>query len=48
MQHKWGVETEQTMTATYADDTAILASQLNHITVSRNLQHHLHQLEKWP
>jgi len=35
------------MTATYADDTAILALHENHITVSINLQSHLHQLEKW-
>jgi retron-type reverse transcriptase len=40
-------ETEQTMTATYADDTAILASHQNPITASINLQHHLNQLEKW-
>jgi len=40
-------EIEQTMTATYADDTAILASHQNPITDSTNLQHHLNQLEKW-
>ena len=40
-------ETEQTMTATYADDTAILASHHNPITASTNLQHHLNQLETW-
>jgi retron-type reverse transcriptase len=39
-------ETEQTMTATYADDTAILASHQNPITASTNLQHHLNMLEK--
>ena len=40
-------ETEHTMTATYADDTAILASHQNHITASINHQRHIHQLEKW-
>jgi hypothetical protein len=35
------------MTATYADDTAILASHQNPITASTNLQHHIKQLEKW-
>jgi hypothetical protein len=40
-------ETEQTMAATYADDTAILASHQNPITASTNLLHHLNQLEKW-
>jgi len=35
------------MTATYADDTAILASHHNPITASSIPQHHLHQLEKW-
>ena len=35
------------MTATYADDTAILASHQNPITASTSLQHHLNQLEKW-
>jgi len=38
-------ETEQTMTATYADDRAILASHHNPITASTNLQHHLNQFE---
>ena len=38
---------EQTTTATYADDTAILASHRNRILASRNLQTHLAQLEKW-
>ena len=38
-------ETEHTMTATYADDTAILASHQNHIADSINLQRHIHQLE---
>ena len=37
-------ETEQTMTATYADDTAIVASHQNPITASTNLQHNLSQL----
>jgi len=40
-------ETEQMMMATYADDTAILASHHNPITASTNLQHHLNQFEKW-
>ena len=40
-------ETANTMTATYADDTAILASHENSNTASQHLQHHLHQLEKW-
>jgi hypothetical protein len=40
-------ETEQTLTATYADDTAILASHQNPITASRKLQNHLNQFEKW-
>ena len=40
-------ETEHTLTATYADDTAILASHQNPITASTNLQHHLNQFEKW-
>ena len=40
-------ETEHTMTATYADDTTILASHQNYITASIILQRHIHQLEKW-
>jgi hypothetical protein len=40
-------ETEQTLTATYTDDTAILASHQNPITASRKLQNHLNQFEKW-
>ena len=40
-------ETEQTLAATYADDTAILASHQNPITASRKLQNHLNQFEKW-
>jgi hypothetical protein len=40
------LETEQTLTATYADDTAILASHQNHITAPRKLQNHLNQFEK--
>ena len=40
-------ETEHTLTATYADDTVILASRLNPITASTNLQHHLNHFEKW-
>jgi hypothetical protein len=40
-------ETEQTLTATYANDTTILASHKNPITASRKLQNHLNQFEKW-
>jgi hypothetical protein len=40
-------ETEQTLTATYADDTVILASYQNPTTASRKLQNHLNQFEKW-
>jgi len=40
-------ETEQTMTATYANDTAILASHQNPTIASTYLQHHLHQFERW-
>jgi hypothetical protein len=40
-------QTEQTLTATYADDTAILASHQNSITASRKLQNHLNHFEKW-
>jgi len=40
-------ETEQTLTATYADDTAILASHQNPITASKKLQNHLNQFEIW-
>jgi hypothetical protein len=40
-------ETEYTLTATYADDTAILASHQNPITASTILQCHLNQVEKW-
>jgi hypothetical protein len=40
-------ETEHMVTATYADDTAILASHQNLITASKNLQHHLNQVKKW-
>jgi hypothetical protein len=35
------------MTATYADDTAIVASHQNPITASRKLKNRLIQLEKW-
>jgi hypothetical protein len=34
------------MTATYADDTAILTLYQNPIIASTNLQHHINQLEK--
>jgi hypothetical protein len=40
-------ETEQTLRATYANVTAILASHQNPITASRKLQNHLNQFEKW-
>jgi retron-type reverse transcriptase len=40
-------ETEQTLTATYADDTVILASHQNPTTASRKLQNHLNHFEKW-
>ena len=40
-------ETEHTLTATYADDTAILSSHQNPKIASANLQHHLNQFEKW-
>jgi hypothetical protein len=39
-------ETEQTLTATYADGTAILVSHQNSITASRKLQNHLNQFEE--
>ena len=35
------------LTATYADDTAILASHQNPTTASIKLQNHLNQFEKW-
>jgi len=35
------------MTATYANDTAILASHHNPTIASTNLQHHLNQFETW-
>jgi hypothetical protein len=34
------------MTATYADDTAILTSHQNPIAASRKLQNHFNQFEK--
>jgi hypothetical protein len=40
-------ETEHTLTATYADDTAILASHQNPITASTNLRRHLNQFGTW-
>ena len=40
-------ETDQTLIATYADDTAILASHPNPTTASAQLQHHLNLLEQW-
>jgi len=35
------------LTATYVDDTAILASHQNPTTASRKLQNHLNHFEKW-
>jgi hypothetical protein len=35
-------EAEQTLTATYADDTAILASHEDPLVATSNLQTHLH------
>ena len=40
-------ETEQTGTATYADDTAILASHHDSIAATEQLQYHLCRLEQW-
>jgi hypothetical protein len=40
-------ETEQTLIATHADDTAILASHPNPITAPAHLQHHRNQFEQW-
>jgi len=40
-------ETEQTLTVTYADDIAILASHEDPIVATSNLQTHLHRLEHW-
>jgi hypothetical protein len=40
-------ETRQTMLATYADDTAILASHENPTEASRLLQTHLDQYAEW-
>ena len=40
-------KTEQTLTATNADDIVILASHQNPITASRKLQNHLNQFKKW-
>ena len=37
---------EQTLTATYADDTAILASDIDPIAATQRLQMHLDQLEQ--
>jgi len=38
-------ESEQKLTATYADDTAILASHEDPIVATSKLQTHLHRLE---
>jgi hypothetical protein len=40
-------EDEQTLTATYADDTAILASHDDPTTATSKLQTHLNRIEKW-
>jgi retron-type reverse transcriptase len=40
-------EAEQTHNATYADDTAILASHEDPIVATKKLQTHLHRLEHW-
>jgi hypothetical protein len=40
-------ETEQTLTATYADDTAILASHCNPITATEHLKYHLSPFKRW-
>jgi hypothetical protein len=40
-------EAEQTLTATYADDTSILASHEDSLVATSNLQTHLHRLEHW-
>jgi hypothetical protein len=39
--------TEMTMTATYADDTAVLATHTDPVTASRYLQENLHDMQKW-
>jgi hypothetical protein len=39
--------TEQTLTATYADDTEIIVSHHNPITATEQLQYHLSRLEHW-
>jgi hypothetical protein len=41
------LEAEQTLTATYTDDTAILASHEDPIIATTKHQTHLHQLEHW-
>jgi hypothetical protein len=40
-------EAEQTLTATYADNTAILAPHEDPIVATSNLQTHMHRLEHW-
>lgn len=37
----------QTTTATYADDTAVLSTNINPAIASANIQTHIHELEKW-
>ncbi|PNF19341.1 putative RNA-directed DNA polymerase from transposon X-element [Cryptotermes secundus] len=39
--------TRKTTTATFADDTAILASHTNPLSASRNLQDHLNKIQHW-
>ena len=39
--------TDQTLTATYADDMAILTSHTDPITATQHFQLHLDQLEQW-
>lgn len=39
--------TQQTTTATFADDTTIMASHINPKIASRNLQENINQIEKW-
>jgi hypothetical protein len=39
--------TEKTMTATYADDTAVLATHMDPVIAVRYLQEHLQDIQKW-
>ena len=38
---------QKTVISTFADDTAIIAKDLDPTTASRNLQDHLTGIEKW-